>query len=83
MPLELHIENANLSESYYASLFITGVAQHSLGIRGRQFSGDGQSGQRYLVVVASRLLIRAEIRPSLSYETVSSPKLQNNRGQSD
>jgi hypothetical protein len=54
MPLELHLENANLSESHYSSLLITGVAQHRLGIRGRQFSGDGQSGQRYLVVVASR-----------------------------
>ena len=54
MPLELHSENANLSESHYSSLLLTGVAQHRLGIRGRQFSGDGQSGQRYLVVVASR-----------------------------
>ncbi len=54
MPLELHLENANLSESHYSSLLITGMAQHRLGIRGRQFSGDGQSGQRYLVVVASR-----------------------------
>jgi hypothetical protein len=28
MPLELHIENANLSESHYSSPLITGVAQH-------------------------------------------------------
>jgi hypothetical protein len=54
MPLELHIENANLSDSHYSSLLIAGVAQHRLGIRARQFSRDGQSGQRYLVVVASR-----------------------------
>jgi hypothetical protein len=33
MPLELHIENANLSDSHYSSLLITGVAQHRLGIR--------------------------------------------------
>jgi len=65
MPLELHIENANLSESHYSSLLITGVAQHRVGIRGRRFSGDGQSGQRYLVASPADLLIRAEIRSSL------------------
>ena len=54
MPLELQIENANLSESHFIAV------DHG----GRKFSGDGQSRQRYLVI-ASRLLIRAEIQPSL------------------
>jgi hypothetical protein len=37
MPLELYIENANLSDSHDSSLSITGVAQPRLGNGGKVF----------------------------------------------
>jgi hypothetical protein len=65
MPLELHIENANLSESHHSSLLITAWRNTGWEIGGRKFSGDGQSGQRYLVVASRSLDPRRDTAFSL------------------
>jgi hypothetical protein len=73
MPLELHIENANLSESHHSSLLITAWATQVGKSEVENFPGMVNQDSVTWWSPAARL-IRAEIRPSVFCETVSSPQ---------